>query len=118
MTAIYTLNLYLMMSQAVPGELERMLLDSKQLGRQIEIHLWDPKPEVKNKPIVYFTDGKKMIDNSMQTLQELATSSEIEPAYYVFVSSQDPHSGQDFRNEYFFCNSTYVDFLKKNLSPL
>lgn len=50
-------------------------------------------------------------------LDGLTESGHLKRATYVFVSTIDPESQKDFRNEYFFCNEQYVHFFEEELIP-
>ncbi|MEO0525641.1 MAG: alpha/beta hydrolase-fold protein [Bacteroidota bacterium] len=94
------------------------LFPSDKLVGDIEILVYDSRPLAKNKPIVYFTDGAKMVENgTLIALKKLTEGVYIKPAYYVFVSSRDPLTGKDHRNTYFFSNPDYLSFFEKELIP-
>lgn len=94
------------------------VISSKKLVGKIEVLVYDSRPTVGDKPIIYFTDGAKMVDNgTLLEIKKLTENSSIEPAYYVFVSSKDPYTGKDHRNTYFFSNPDYLSFFEEELIP-
>lgn len=100
------------------AQLETTSIKSKSLQRTITISTYTTDDSESPKSIIYFTDGKKMIDSGTQVLiKELTDNKEIPKAMYVFVHTIDDTTGKDHRNEYFFCNENYVDFFEKELIP-
>lgn len=68
------------------------------------------------KPIFYLTDGESHLENNLDLLLDSLTSAKLIPsAYYVFVSSIDQRSGENVRNDLFFCNDSYVSFFEQKL---
>lgn len=93
-------------------------ISSRFLKRNISVFLYDSKPSVKDKPLIYITDGKKMMENgTLNVLQSLCETNKTSPAVYVFVSTIDPITNVDYRNEYFFCNYNYLLFFEQELIP-
>ncbi len=91
---------------------------SKQLSKNITIITYDTDSSNKNKPIVYVTDGKKFIKNgSLSLIKKLSSEGKIPKAFYVFVSTIDPKTGNDYRNNYFFNNPKYIAFFEEELIP-
>ncbi|WP_165395250.1 alpha/beta hydrolase [Flagellimonas allohymeniacidonis] len=91
---------------------------SKVLQRSIDISIYDSNPSKKEKPIVYLTDGRKLLENGvMDSIKRLTLFGQIPFATYVFVSTVDRVSGQDYRNENFFCNPSYIRFFESELVP-
>ncbi|MGB5822075.1 MAG: alpha/beta hydrolase-fold protein [Saonia sp.] len=94
------------------------VVSSDKLVGEIEVLVYDSRPTTKDKPIIYFTDGAKMVDNgTLLEIKRLTEDSKIKPAYYVFVSSRDPMTGKDHRNTYFFSNPDYLSFFEEELIP-
>ena len=85
-------------------ELDTIQIQSQFLQRKIEVYILDHNIPTQNNSIIYFTDGKKLVENGMlRHLQELQSHKKILPSVYVFVSTIDPDNpDKDFRNEYFF----------------
>ncbi|WP_106145324.1 alpha/beta hydrolase [Flagellimonas meridianipacifica] len=105
-------------SLSVNAQTTQFLLESLHLNRSISITAFDTAPEVRDKPIVYLTDGQKMIENgSLNVIETLTRANKVPVAFYVFVSTIDEASGVDFRNEYFFCNENYRRFFEEELIP-
>ncbi len=97
---------------------ESFILDSKVLFEKISVTTYGVTSDAENRPIVYLTDGQKMIENgALQSIKELTVQGKIPKAYYVFVSTIDPETKEDKRNSYFFCNDDYVRFFEEELVP-
>ncbi|WP_299215617.1 alpha/beta hydrolase-fold protein [uncultured Dokdonia sp.] len=95
------------------------VIDSKILSEKISITTYGIFPDDENIPIVYITDGQKMIENgALDRIKELTDQRKIPEAYYVFVSTIHPETNQDQRNTYFFCNDKYIRFFEEELIPL
>ncbi len=100
------------------AQLETTTLQSDSLQREITVSTYTTGDSESSIPIIYFTDGKKMIDSgTISRLQELTDKNEIPKAMYVFVHTIDDTTGNDHRNEYFFCNENYLTFFEKELIP-
>lgn len=94
------------------------IIASEYLVTNIEYFLHDANEKILDKPIYYFTDGKKMMENGiLEQLITLENNKKIAPAYYVFVSTIDAETKEDKRNDYFFCNEAYLNFFEKELIP-
>ena len=98
------------------GQHLHMILQSASLQKPVEVDLYligdDPQY------MVFLTDGKKLLDHeALPTLEKLTERGSIPPAYYVFVSTVHPETGEDHRNEYFFCNEHYLHFFEEELIP-
>ncbi|MEM6633692.1 MAG: alpha/beta hydrolase-fold protein [Bacteroidota bacterium] len=118
MGSLYTLQLFFLMSQSNNEGFERFLITSTILSREIEVITLDTDPSQPNKPIIYFTDGEKVWDKTGEAFfRALVQRKEIPSAVFVFVSTKDPKTGVDNRNEYFFCNESYMQFFEKELIP-
>ena len=118
MGSLYTLQLFLLMSQGNAQGIERLIINSNILSREIEVFTLDTDPTTPNKPIIYFTDGGKVLEETGEEFfRDLTQSQGLPPALFVFVSTKDPKTGTDNRNEYFFCNSAYLAFFEKELVP-
>ncbi|NER82982.1 MAG: hypothetical protein F6K42_26180 [Leptolyngbya sp. SIO1D8] len=100
------------------ARLDTIKITSKNLNRDIRIFWYRPESKEPFKSIVYFTDGEKMIENgTLSVIGSLTKYGAIPSAYYVFVSTIDPISGVDYRNEYFFSNPRYLSFFESELIP-
>lgn len=94
------------------------IIASEYLATNIEYFFHDANEKIVDKPIYYFTDGKKMMENgTLEQLIILENNKKIAPAYYVFVSTIDVETKEDKRNDYFFCNAAYLNFFEKELIP-
>ena len=97
---------------------EPLTIVSKHLGTSVEAMLADLSGGATGCPIIYLTDGQKLIDNGFLTeIERLTAAGEAPPAHYVFVSTVDPASGEDLRNDYFFANPGYFAFFTEDLIP-
>jgi|GEM_PF-5693729 len=93
-------------------------MESKILSETISITTYRNVVENGEGPILYFTDGQKMIDNgALDCIKKLTESKKIPGAHYVFISTVDPHTAVDKRNTYFFCNPDYLGFFEEELIP-
>ncbi len=100
------------------SQTDTLSLESPILGRHIEVYHQLVGPDSPSLPIVFMTDGQKMLDNgALSKIEELQAQNKIPAAHYVLVSTIDPASKQDHRNEYFFCNDTYLHFFEEELIP-
>lgn len=98
-------------------QLDTLLLHSNILEKSITSFILDYKPK-DTASIFYLTDGKKMIENeALEIIDSLTNCGAIPKAKYIFVSTIDPQTGEDFRNDYFFCNPNYVHFFEQELIP-
>ncbi len=103
--------------QAIPIE-ESFVLDSQLLSEKISITTYGVSIDAINIPVVYMTDGRKMIENgTLNRIKELTKQGKIPNAYYVFVSTIDAVTNEDKRNTYFFCNDDYIRFFEEELIP-
>lgn len=108
----------LLLSACTYSQTEGLSLESPILGRMIEVSHYQVGPDSPSLPIVYMTDGQKMLDNgALKKIQELQEAQKIPAAHYVFVSTIDKQSQHDYRNEYFFCNEKYLHFFEEELIP-
>ncbi len=115
MRNLFFLFLSLLAFLDTKAQLESLIVDYQEGGPSITINIYRPREELEQTRIHYFTDGNKLLDNGiLESLIEHETS----PAYYVFVSTIDPVSGLDHRNEYFFCNPVYLEFFEEQVLPL
>lgn len=103
----------------LPAQTDSLLIQSTYLSRAIRVYVVDPTPAVREKPIVYLTDGAKLIEHgSLERIRQLSSDGEIGPAYFVFVSSLDPSDPAiDHRNEDFFCNPDFLQCFEEELIP-
>lgn len=101
------------------AQMDTFLVRSTALDTEIQVFTYDINPENPDKPIIYCTDGKKMLDNGiLAELQQLTQKGKITEAFYVFVSTIDPVTEIDHRNDYFFSNPSYLQFFEEELLPL
>lgn len=95
-----------------------MIINSEHLSKKIKVVTYNTGVKTKKKPIVYITDGEKFINNGgLQKVQFLTEKEKIPAAHYVFVSTVDPKTKEDYRNYYFFNNPKYLDFFEYELIP-
>ena len=100
------------------AQLDTFLLKSKILSRTIEVFISRPNKSANQIPIVYYTDGSKMIKNGvLAKIDSLIKAGRVPLTVNVFVSSIDRKTGVDHRNEYFFCNPDYLTFFESELIP-
>lgn len=93
-------------------------LKSEILQKDIQVYVLKELADSNSTDIIYITDGKKFVDNGgLRKIKELTEKEKIPRAYYVFVSTIDKKTGQDFRNRYFFNNPDYLKFFEKELVP-
>ncbi len=92
-------------------------LDSKILSEQISVVHYSFSTS-KDIPVIYITDGQKMIDNgALERIKTLTSEEKIPKAEYVFVSTIATETKEDKRNTYFFCNADYIRFFEEELVP-
>ncbi len=104
--------------QLLLAQLDTLTIYSPQFKNNHSVFIYNPDQTLSNKPIIYFTDGQKMINQgTVNTIIHLIENQKIPPAYFIFVSSIDPEHNIDRRNDYFFCNPDYVDFFEQNIIP-
>ncbi len=104
--------------QIVNENVQKLLLKSDILSENINVEMYSLGSVSDKSPLVYFTDGQKMIENgTLNTLRMLTNKKRIRPAHYIFVSTIDPETGEDHRNTYFFCNENFVTFFEQELVP-
>ncbi len=115
------INLFVVISmhcQIVNENVQKLLLKSDILSKNINVELYSLGYVSDKSPLVYFTDGQKMIENgTIDRLRVLIKNKLIQPAHYIFVSTIDPETGEDHRNTYFFCNENFVTFFEQELAP-
>lgn len=69
-------------------------------------------------PTIYFLDGEKFLHQGLlDTLKKLTLTKKIVPANYIFISTIDPETKTDHRNDYFFCTSEYYSFIQQEVIP-
>lgn len=118
MKILLKLILYCLITQVSWAQLDSLTISSAAFTRNIKIYLYDSDPLANKEFIVYIPDGKKLMDQGMiNRITELTESNAIASAYYVLVSTIDPDSNADYRNEYFFCNAQYHQFFVEELIP-
>ncbi|MEM1282771.1 MAG: alpha/beta hydrolase-fold protein [Chlamydiota bacterium] len=95
----------------------KLKIKSDALGYDFNVTIKE-MGESEKKPIFYITDGESFLDNNLALLLDSLTSAKvIPPAYYAFVGSIDERSGENVRNNLFFCNETYLSFFEQELIP-
>lgn len=93
-------------------------LHSEVLGLLVDVKIYGAGSNRSEKPIVYLTDGKKLLDNgAMDTILNLTRKGMIPQATYVLVSTINRASEKDLRNQFFFCNPDYLRFFETELIP-
>ena len=98
-------------------QVDTLLLPAKILAKQTNIFIWDYS-NGEATSVFYFTDGEKLINQGAgEKIDSLTRSGSIPKAKYVFVSTLAPESREDLRNDYFFCNESYVHFFEQELIP-
>lgn len=120
---INTKGLLLIMALLLPflarTQLDTLLVDSKILGNRFIAYHYQANGNTANQPIIYFTDGSKLIEQGfVATIQELEKQKLIPFAHYVFISSKDFDTGIDLRNDWFFCKPAYLAFFETELIPV
>lgn len=102
----------------LPDQPDSVRLYSPELGRTIEVFLYDLAGDAKQAPVVYITDGKKWMEKGLtRQLKTLTLEDRIRPARYVLISTIDSETQKDHREAYFFCNPAYLSFFEKTLIP-
>ncbi|MEM6804542.1 MAG: alpha/beta hydrolase-fold protein [Bacteroidota bacterium] len=97
--------------------MKSLRLNSEIFSRQMKVYILKHTQEEEG-PIFYVTDGEKMIEYGAASLIDSLFKKKLIPrAKYIFLSSIDPQTRIDHRNEYFFCNENYLDFFEKELIP-
>lgn len=104
----------------VTAQLDTTLILSKNLSRTVQAFTYKAGKVNTRSPIIYLTDGSKLLDAGFWgEIERLTTKGKVPSAYYVFVSTLDPDNpATDLRNEYFFCNEHYLSFFSEELVPI
>jgi enterochelin esterase-like enzyme len=98
------------------AQLDTVLIKSQILEEDIEVYLYGMERKVEK--TIYLTDGEKWLQyGGLTQIQILEKEGKIPLYSYVFISTTDPKTGIDKRNNYFFCNADYVSFFEKELIP-
>ena len=89
---------------------------SDSLGYDLQYRVYEPEGMRRNSelPALYITDGQWYISRGElpALLDREIAAGNIEPVLVVFVDSRNPDNlQQNRRNQQFFCNPRYVDFL-------
>ncbi|WP_350292659.1 alpha/beta hydrolase-fold protein [uncultured Croceitalea sp.] len=93
-------------------------LRSEVLGLSVDVKIYGTGFNRSEKPIVYLTDGRKLLDNgAMDIILELTKKGLVPESIYVLVSTIDRSSEKDLRNQFFFCNLDYLRFFESELVP-
>ena len=110
---LLSLNSMQSQSKSIPS-LETISIKSHVFERPINVLYQSGTTD----QVVYITDGQKMIDNgAWAVIDSLIQENRKLDATYVFISTIDDVSGEDYREEYFFCNSDNKTFLELELLP-
>ncbi|MEM6723705.1 MAG: YqiA/YcfP family alpha/beta fold hydrolase [Bacteroidota bacterium] len=118
LSAVFVLKLLAFLVHNIENEPTRLVVESTHLNTQTEVWIHQLGDSPAPKPILYFTDGRKLVDqNYWDHLETLFLQGEIPSCYIVFVGSIDLTDQSDRRNEYFFCNPAYLDFFEQELIP-
>ena len=118
MKTAFLLFPFLLQALSLCAQPEPLTIVNKHLGTSVSVVLADLSGGNTGCPVIYFTDGQKLIDNGFLTeIERLTAAGEAPPAHYVFVSTVDPASGADLRNDYFFANPDYLAFFTEELLP-
>ena len=106
------------LSMEVYAQLDTLVITSEQLSAPVRVFIHPGNEPAGDQPVLYFTDGEKLIANGgLTTLRKLLQKEEIPGANFVFVSTIDPVTGQDRREEYFICGEKYLHFFEEELIP-
>ncbi|MEL6655411.1 MAG: alpha/beta hydrolase-fold protein [Bacteroidota bacterium] len=115
---VLLLFLFLALAQSLSCQLDTLQHRYLASSTIIEVYLRAAPNPGKQDAVHYFTDGKKLLENDfLDTLQLVEERLLLEPAHWIFISTIDPVTGQDHRNEYFFCNPDYLQFIDSTLIP-
>ncbi|MEL7248982.1 MAG: alpha/beta hydrolase-fold protein [Bacteroidota bacterium] len=113
---VYLLFLFLVLVQSLSGQLDTLQLRYPASSTIIEVYLRSAPNPTEHTAVHYFTDGKKLLEyDFLDTILVTEERPEMEPAHWVFISTIDPTTGVDHRNEYFFCNQDYLQFIDSTL---
>ena len=108
-TLCFTLFLLRLQAQEIS------IIESIYLSKNIKVISYFQKNKASELPVVYFTDGEKMLQNGI--IKGLKKDILLPKAHYIFVSTINPENGNDDRNEFFFCNEAYLKFFEEELIP-
>ncbi|MEO1436841.1 MAG: alpha/beta hydrolase-fold protein, partial [Bacteroidota bacterium] len=112
------LSLFRLMAFQIDGEPIRLVLESEPLNTQTEVWIHQLQKSKAGEQILYFTDGRKLLDQGyLDHLEALSRAGKMSASYLVFVGTVDLKDQVDKRNDYFFCNPSYVDFFEQELIP-
>ncbi len=114
--------------EKIPKEIERLKtglsnnirISSEYLNYDLQYRVYLPKRDssLTPMPVIYLTDGQGYINNGglVDILDELIDSNQIEPVIAVFIDPRDPDDTSiNRRNEQFFCNQKYINFVNLEL---
>lgn len=98
---------------------DTLIIQSQVLHQSIRVIHDSPHQISEDAPMVYITDGEKMIHHgAFIHIQSLIKNQEISLAHFVFISTLDVENPQiDYREKYFFCNADYLRFFEQELIP-
>lgn len=107
----------------ISGLSDNIRITSKHLNYDLQYRIYLPEPEHLSQPVpvIYFTDGHQYIHhaNTVSVLNQLINSKKISPVIAVFIDPRDPDNyAINRRNEQFFCNQKYIDFVNEELIQL
>jgi enterochelin esterase family protein len=100
---------------------EDIALASASLGYDVNYRVYTPAgyEKLSRLPVIYVTDGQDYLEfGRMATvLDNLIAAGEIRPLIAVFIDPRDTETGENLRNEQFFDNPKYGDFIAQELVP-
>ncbi len=102
----------------LPAGEKEFTIDSPVLGTKTKVSVHHFGIEESITSIMYFTDGKKVLNAGfLERMQTLFKAGRIPSVYLVFVNSVDLKDNTDKRNDYFFCNPDYLEFFEDEVLP-
>ncbi|WP_157366747.1 alpha/beta hydrolase-fold protein [Aquimarina agarilytica] len=98
------------------------LIDSKEYCRKMKFRLYFPDISLINKrlQVVYLADGQQYVKDKrfVETVDKLIHEGKIAPLILVFLDSSGyDNPSIDYRQDYYFCNRAYVNYLTHELIP-
>ncbi len=101
---------------------DNQIIRSESLGYDLQYRVYLPAgyEDLSDLPVLFLTDGQWYIDQggTPRILDGLIERGEIEPTIAVFVDNRDPHRlNVNRRNQQFFCNTRYIQFITDELVP-
>ena len=106
---------------AMAGTLtENIVIPSAKLGYDLQYRVYLPAVVDAELPVIYMTDGQWYIESGEmhRVLDQLISDGSIEPVIAIFIDNRDPENlRNNRRNQQFFCNPDYIDFVSNELVP-